>query len=119
MVDRRREPRLGDEALAEARLARTLGGDELERDRPPERLLGRLVDDPHPAAADEPDDPVPGDDRADQRPPTARAVAAAPMRSASAANASSIGSTPLTIWRSVSGLSSKPRMAISPRRNGG
>ena len=95
VIDRGGQPRLGDEALAEARLARPVGGDQLERDRAAERLVGRLVDDPHPAAADEPQDPVAGDDRADQRPPTARAVAAAPMRSASAANAASIGSTPL------------------------
>ena len=121
MIDRRRQPRLGDEPLAEPRLTRALRRDELQRDRAPERFLDRLVDDAHPAASHLPQDAVPGDDRPDldQRPPTPRAAAAAPTRAASAAKASSIRGIVPAVARSSSALSSSPRTAIRPRRNGG
>ena len=51
VVDRRRDPRLALEALAEARVPRPVGGDQLEGDRAPQRELGRPVDDAHAAAA--------------------------------------------------------------------
>ena len=52
MVERRGEPRLAQEALAEALVLGELGRDQLERDRPLEREVGRAVDDAHAAAAD-------------------------------------------------------------------
>ena len=58
MIDRRRHPRLALEALAEARVGRVLGGDQLQRDRAPERELGGAVDDAHAAAAGDRLDPA-------------------------------------------------------------
>jgi hypothetical protein len=50
VVDQRREPRLALEALAEGRVGRAVGGDQLERNRAPEVELDRPVDDAHAAA---------------------------------------------------------------------
>ncbi len=61
MVDRRRHARLALEALAEAGIARPLGGDQLDGDRPAERQLGRAVDDAHAAAAGDRLDAAAGD----------------------------------------------------------
>ena len=61
MVDRRGDARLALEALAEARVARAVGGDQLERDRAAERQLRRPVDDAHAAAAGDRLDAAAGD----------------------------------------------------------
>ena len=61
MVDRRRDARLALEALAEAGIARPLGGDQLDGDGPAERQLGRAVDDAHAAAAGDRLDAAAGD----------------------------------------------------------
>ena len=61
MVDGGREPRLAQEALAERLVARELGRDELQRDRPVERELGGAVDDAHAAATDDAVDAVAGE----------------------------------------------------------
>jgi hypothetical protein len=58
VIDRRRHPRLALEALAEARVGGVLGGDQLERDRPPQRELGGAIDDAHAAAAGDRLDPA-------------------------------------------------------------
>ena len=50
MIDQRGEPRLALEALAERRIGGAIGGDQLERDGPPEVELDRPVDDAHAAA---------------------------------------------------------------------
>ena len=63
MVERGRDPRLAQEALAEALVLGELGGDHLERDLAPEALLVGTVDRTHPPAADERFDPVAGDRR--------------------------------------------------------
>ena len=63
MVERGRDPRLAQEALAEALVLGELGGDHLERDLAPETLLLGAVDRTHPSAADERFDPVAGDRR--------------------------------------------------------
>ena len=60
MIERGREARLAQEALAERAIVRQLGRDQLQRDGPVERELGRPVDDPHAAAADDTVDPVAG-----------------------------------------------------------
>jgi hypothetical protein len=49
MVDRRRHARLALEALAEPRVARPVGRDQLDGDGPAERELRGAVDDPHAA----------------------------------------------------------------------
>src|SRR4051812_36563183 len=64
MVDRGREPRLAQEALAKAGVERALGRDQLQRHRTVERDLRGKVDDAHAALAQEPLDPVPGEHRA-------------------------------------------------------
>ena len=61
MVDRGRHARLALEALTEARIARPLGGDQLDGDGPAERQLGRAVDDAHAAAAGDRLDAAAGD----------------------------------------------------------
>ena len=61
VVDRRGQPRLAQEPLSERVVAGELGCDQLQRDRPVERELGRAVDDAHPAAADDAFDPVAGE----------------------------------------------------------
>ena len=61
MVERRREARLDDEALAEAAVARELRRDQLERHPAVQRELDRLVDDAHAAAPDHPLEAVAGD----------------------------------------------------------
>ena len=64
VVDRRGDARLALEALAEAGVAGAVRGDELERDRPAERELGRAVDDAHAAAAGDRLDATAGEDGA-------------------------------------------------------
>ena len=58
MIDRRGHPRLALEALAEARVGGVLGGDQLQRDRAPERELGGAVDDAHATASGDRLDPA-------------------------------------------------------------
>ena len=53
--------RLAQEALAERVVARELGCDELQRDRPVERELGRAIDDTHATPADDALDPIAGE----------------------------------------------------------
>ena len=62
MVDRRGQPRLAHEALAERRVLGELRRDQLERDRPVEVELHGAVDDAHAAAAGDPDDAMSGED---------------------------------------------------------
>ena len=63
VVERGRDPRLAQEALAEALVLGELGGDHLEGDLAPEpRLLG-AIDRAHSPSADEGLDPVAGDRR--------------------------------------------------------
>jgi hypothetical protein len=64
VVDRRRELRLALEALAEARVVRALGRDQLERHGTLQHELRRAVDDAHAAAARDLLDAVAGDDGA-------------------------------------------------------
>ena len=52
VVEPRDRARLAGEALDLLGVERRRGGQHLERDPPAERLLDRLVDDPHPAAPD-------------------------------------------------------------------
>ena len=61
MIERGSKARLAQEALAERAIVRELGRDQLQRDGPVERELGRPVDDPHAAAADDTVDPVAGE----------------------------------------------------------
>ena len=61
VVDGGGQPRFAQEPLAEGVVAGELGCDELQRDRPIERELGRAVDDAHPTAADDALDPVAGE----------------------------------------------------------
>ena len=63
MVERGCDPRLAQEALAEALVLGELGRDHLERDLAPEALFAGTVDRAHPPAADERLDPVAGDRR--------------------------------------------------------
>ena len=60
MIERGREARLAQEALAERAIVGELGRDQLQRDGAVERELGRPVDDAHAAAADDAVDPVAG-----------------------------------------------------------
>jgi hypothetical protein len=53
VVDRRGQPRLALEALAERRVRGAVGGDQLQRDRPAEAKLRRAVDDAHAAGAEQ------------------------------------------------------------------
>ena len=57
VVERGGEPRLAEEALSEAPLARKLGTDQLHCHLALERELGRLVDDAHPSPAEQRLDP--------------------------------------------------------------
>ena len=57
------DPRLAEEALAEALVLRQLRGDHLERDLAPPAFLGGAVNRTHPPAADELLDPVARDGR--------------------------------------------------------
>jgi hypothetical protein len=52
VLERGGEPRLVEEAHPEALVLGQFGRDQLQRDRPPERQVGRSVDDAHPSAAD-------------------------------------------------------------------
>jgi hypothetical protein len=61
MLDRRRRPRLPEEALADQPVLEQLGRDHLERDDPLELELAGPVDDAHPATADDRLDPITGD----------------------------------------------------------
>ena len=63
MVERGGDPRLAQEALAEALVLGELGRDHLERDLAAEALLVGTVDRTHASAADERFDPVAGDRR--------------------------------------------------------
>ena len=67
MIERGREARLAQEALVERAIVRKLGRDQLQRDRPVERELGRPVDDPHAAATDDTVDPIAGQLRSELR----------------------------------------------------
>ena len=78
MVERGRDPRLAQEALAEALVLGELGRDHLERDLAPEPCLLGTVDRTHPPAADERFDPVAGDRRS-RRQRGARDVAHRPL----------------------------------------
>ena len=60
MIEGGREARLAQEALVERAIVRKLGRDQLQRDGPVERELGRPVDDPHAAATDDTVDPIAG-----------------------------------------------------------
>jgi len=61
VIDRRREARLGDEALPDAGILGHLGRHELERYRSPQLDLLRPVDDAHAAPAEQRLDPVAAD----------------------------------------------------------
>ena len=61
MVERRREPRLAKQPLAEALVVGELGGEELERDRPVEAGVAGAVDLAHPTPAGQFLDEVPGE----------------------------------------------------------
>ena len=61
MVDGGGQPRFAQKALAERVVAGELGCDQLQRDRPIERELGRTVDDAHATAADDAFDQVAGE----------------------------------------------------------
>ena len=63
MVERGRDLRLAEEALAEALVLGELGRDDLERDLAPETLLLGTVDGAHPPSADERFDLIAGDRR--------------------------------------------------------
>ena len=65
MVDRGGEPRLAQEALAEALVLGELGSEHLERDLAPERTVLGPVDDAHPAPPEQGLDPVAGELGAD------------------------------------------------------
>src|SRR3954452_15177579 len=53
VIDRRRQMRLTLEALAEARVGGAVIGDQLDRHRAVQTLVGRQIDDPHAATADQ------------------------------------------------------------------
>jgi hypothetical protein len=61
VVDRCGDPRLAQEAAADRRILRERGGDDLERDGALQRQLPGSVDHPHPAAAGDRFDAVPGE----------------------------------------------------------
>jgi hypothetical protein len=67
VLEPRREPRLAQEALAEALVVGQVGGDHLQGHRPFQGELGRPVDDSHPAARDQLLDPIPAEGRSDCR----------------------------------------------------
>jgi len=67
MIERGCKARLAQEALAEGAIVRELGRDQLQRDGPVERELGRSVDHPHAAATDDTVDPIAGQLRSDLR----------------------------------------------------
>ena len=58
VIERRRQPRLSQEATAEALVVGKLGGHQLQRHRPIQRHVVRPVNHTHPAAADHRLDPV-------------------------------------------------------------
>ena len=62
MVERRRQPRLADEPLADRRDVRGVRPQDLERDMAPEPKVVGEIDRAHPAPTDEPDDPVRAED---------------------------------------------------------
>jgi hypothetical protein len=64
VVDVRLELPLAPKALAEQDVVAQVRREHLERHRPVERDLLRLVYDAHPALAEDPGDPVPGESRA-------------------------------------------------------
>jgi hypothetical protein len=64
VVERCRQPRFAQEALPEALVLGQLRGDQLERDRPVQRYVGRAVHDTHPAAPDQLLNAVAGEDHA-------------------------------------------------------
>ena len=57
MIDRGGELCLALEALAEARIAGAIVRDQLDRDRASQAAIGRLIDDAHAAATEQPLDP--------------------------------------------------------------
>ncbi len=61
VVDGGREPRLAEEPLPERVVPGELGSDELQRDRPVERQLGRSVHDSHSTPSNDAFDPVAGE----------------------------------------------------------
>ena len=63
MLERCREPCLRLEAAHRVRVLRVLGRDDLQRDRPAEVLVGRAVDDSHPAAIEHAVDAVAREER--------------------------------------------------------
>ena len=63
MLERCREPCLRLEASHRVRVLRVLGRDDLQRDRPAEVLVGRAVDDSHPAAIEHAVDAVAREER--------------------------------------------------------
>ncbi len=67
VVERRRRPGLADEALLALPGGAALAGEELERHRPVEPEIDRLVDDAHATAPEAIEDPIVGDRAADQR----------------------------------------------------
>ncbi len=78
------EPRLAQEALAEAVAVGELAGDHLQRHRPLEAEVGGAVDDPHPAAGEQLFDPVAGDLRADREFPHIRVISSDRARASGA-----------------------------------
>jgi len=60
MADRRGRPGLAEEPLPNLAVLRLQNG--LDRNRAPETIVARLIDDPHAAAPDLPDDAVGTDD---------------------------------------------------------
>ena len=67
MLDRGRQPRLAQEALAERHVVGELRGEQLQRDVAVEREVVGAVDDAHAAAADQRLDPIAGELGADAR----------------------------------------------------
>src|SRR5207248_9049873 len=64
VVERRREPRLAQEPLAEANILRELWREELQRHVAVEGEVAGAIDDAHPAAAEQRLDPIAGEFRA-------------------------------------------------------
>ena len=67
MLQRGRNPRLGQKALAERHVVRELRREQLQCDISVEREVVRPVDDTHPAAADQRLDAIAGELLADTR----------------------------------------------------
>ena len=61
MLERRRQPRLAQEALAEAHVLGEVRREQLQRDVAVEREIVGAIDDAHPAAAEQRLDPVAGE----------------------------------------------------------